>query len=174
MYVSVEFGPYNSRRYGKPWILKVADWKTGEPPEVEWGAYVGNDNGGAVEIDAKAGDVIRYGQKDNRNPKYTVRKWAIVGDDGELKATDAVGAKRHWRYLRESEVAAEAKRNVNPEPAVVVGKFVFRANPDGTYAADVILGDEELVATTDPQSTINKAVEAARRSFNVWRECRMR
>ncbi len=174
MYVSVEFGSYNPRRCSKPWVFKVIDWKTGEQPEVEWGSYLGNDDGGVVEIDAQPGDVVRYGQKDNRNPKHTVRRWAIVGDAGELKDSDAVEAKRHWRYRRETAVAAEANRNVNPEPAVVVGKFVFRANSDGTYAADVILGDEELVATTDPQSTINKTVEAARQAFNIWRECRMR
>ena len=81
--VGVEFDGYNARRYGRPWIAKVVEWPVGGKPALEWGAYIGSSSGGEVEILAKPGDIIRYGQKDNRGNGTTAR-WAIVKETGEL------------------------------------------------------------------------------------------
>lgn len=88
------FGDYNARRYGKPWIGKVTSWKNGRP-EIEWGSYYGDDSGGDCEIEAGAGDVIRYGQKDNRSNKGS-NEWAIVQSDGTLQDCTPAEARDHW------------------------------------------------------------------------------
>jgi len=95
MRVSQKFGSYNQRRYSKPWIAKITSWPIGGKPEVQWGAYCGDDNGGEVEIEAMPGDIIRTGQKDHRGGN-TDASWYIVQADGSLYSTDAAGARKAW------------------------------------------------------------------------------
>lgn len=95
MRVSQSFGSYNQRRYGRPWICKITSWPVGGKPEVQWGAYCGTDDGGEVEIEAAAGDIVRTGQKDNRG-NGTSADWYIVDADGSLQDTDAAGARKAW------------------------------------------------------------------------------
>lgn len=95
MRVTQEFGGYNGRRYGRPWICKVTAWPVGGKPEVAWGSYLGTDRGGVVEIDAGAGDIVRIGQKDHRGSN-TSADWYIVQDDGTLSAVTEAQAKQHW------------------------------------------------------------------------------
>ena len=77
---------YNPRRFGKPWIARVTDWPVGNNAELEWGGYLGgSDNGGVLEIDAAPGDVVRYGQRDNRNGSRTWSTWGVVQSDGTLQ-----------------------------------------------------------------------------------------
>jgi hypothetical protein len=81
--VAVTFGSYNARRYSRPWIARVTAWPIGGKPAVEWGRYLGDDSGGECEITARAGDLVRYGQKDTRGGK-TDSNWATVAPDGTL------------------------------------------------------------------------------------------
>lgn len=91
--VAIQFGAYNQRRYGRPWIGKITSWPVGGKPEMEWGSFCGNDNGGEVEIAAMPGDVIRYGQKDHRG-NNTSAIWAIVLADGDWENVDAAAARQ--------------------------------------------------------------------------------
>lgn len=105
MRVSQKFGSYNQRRYSKPWIAKITSWPIGGKPEVKWGGYCGDDNGGEVEIEAIAGDIIRTGQKDGRG-NGTSADWYIVQADGSLDSTDAAGARKAWD-ARQADKAIE-------------------------------------------------------------------
>ena len=91
---------YNARRYGKPWIAKVVAWDIGAPPQLKFGRD--------LEIDAEPGDVVRWGQKDNRNPRGTRAWWGIVAldVDGKLSVEQRTErqAREHWR---ESEASNE-------------------------------------------------------------------
>jgi hypothetical protein len=87
-----EFSPYNSRRYGKPWIAKVTTWNIGQHPTLEFGATIGTL---LVEIDANPGDVVRWGQKDYRG-NNTEANWGIVQNDSSVTEVDVNVAREHW------------------------------------------------------------------------------
>ena len=92
MDIRVNYEAYNAKRYGRPWISKVTEWAEGQNPKVEFGSYVGDDNGGYVTISADPGDIIRHGQKDNRQPKNNTYDWYMVKETGVLtpiKVTEA-------------------------------------------------------------------------------------
>jgi hypothetical protein len=92
MRVTVEFGGYNSRRYGRPWIAKIVTWPIGGRPELEFGSNVGAY---LVEIDAKPGAIVRWGQKDHRG-NNTTAEWGVVQLDGDIKDVLAETAREHW------------------------------------------------------------------------------
>ena len=91
--ISIECGAYNGRRYSRPWIARVTAWAVGSFPVVEWGAYVGNENGGEVEIMAAPGCIIRDGQRDGRG-NNTVSEWSVVMDDYALRKINQVEARK--------------------------------------------------------------------------------
>ncbi len=93
--VSIDWDSYNQRRYSKPWIGKITKWDIGQNPNIEWGGYVGDDNGGMTEISAFEGDIIRYGQKDHRG-NNTCNCWAIVDADGDIDNVTPVQARKHF------------------------------------------------------------------------------
>lgn len=93
MRISQHFGSYNARRYGKPWVSKIVAWPVGGKSEVVWGSYLGDDNGGEVEIEANVGDIIRTGQKDGRGGN-TSADWYVVEPDGSLREIDAAEARK--------------------------------------------------------------------------------
>jgi hypothetical protein len=96
MTVSITYGPYNARRYSKPWIASIKDWPVGKSPVLDFGFYNGDDNGGFVEIEAAAGDVIKAGQKDNRNYNNTKNDFYLVGEDGSVSKITANEARQAW------------------------------------------------------------------------------
>jgi hypothetical protein len=109
MIVRVDFSAENDRRYGRPWIARVSKWPVGGKAELDWGTFLGTvSEGGVCEIEAQAGDVIRYGQKDNRG-NHSVSKWAIVEADGSY--TDTTEAKAAAQFRQPKTAPA-------PEPLV--------------------------------------------------------
>jgi hypothetical protein len=115
MRIAVEFGSYNQRRYSKPWISKVTAWAVGKSPDVEFGGYIGDDNGGEAEIMAKVGDIIRYGQKDGRG-NNTESLWAVVEEGGTLRKVTMIEARKLFKE--------EPQRQLTPpmkiEPPTIV------------------------------------------------------
>lgn len=94
--VVVEFGSYNDRRYSRPWIAKVTSWPVGAAAKLQFGHYLGTDAGGEAEIQAARGDIVRWGQKDNRG-KGSTAHWGVVQADGsiaECTESEARGAYR--------------------------------------------------------------------------------
>ena len=75
---------YNDRRYSKPWIgvYDRAERK------ISFGEYIGDWQGGVLTIDAKEGDVVRVGQKDNRSNKGTDLWFEVI--DGKLVETTKI------------------------------------------------------------------------------------
>ena len=67
----------------------------GEKPELQFGQYVGDSDGGEVELLAFPGEVIRYGQKDLRG-NGTQNAWGIANDDGTVRVVDASEARAHF------------------------------------------------------------------------------
>jgi len=93
MRITIERGSYNQRRYSKPWIARVTSWE--KKPELAWGEYHGDDNGGTLEITAEPGDIIRWGQKDYRGNGGR-NEWVIVTDDGEPHTVSQASARERW------------------------------------------------------------------------------
>lgn len=79
------FKEYNEKRCSKPWIAAVTSWPIGSNPVLRFGDYLGTNAGGPAEILAKPGDVVRWGQKDNRNENHTVANWGVVEADGSIR-----------------------------------------------------------------------------------------
>lgn len=73
--VMYESGPYNPRRYSKPWIAKITAWPVGDYPQLQFGVNVGSE---IAEISANIGDVLKLGQKDYRRPRGTINEFILV------------------------------------------------------------------------------------------------
>jgi len=93
MEVTYEVGSYNPRRYGKPWIAKITEWKIGGKPVHAFGA----SSTYTAEVDAEPGDVVRYGQKDLRKAYGGERCFGIVQADGSIVECSESEAKKHFR-----------------------------------------------------------------------------
>ena len=106
MEVAIEFGSYNPRRYGKPWIAKVTAWPVGGNAELDWGSYCGDDDGGEAIVDAAPGDIVRWGQRDHRGGNTTAH-WGIVREDGSVDECTAPDARHHWREAHKAEGGAQ-------------------------------------------------------------------
>ena len=102
MKIEKEFGRYNAKRYSWPWIAKVTAWPTGQRAELAFGEYVGNDQGGVAEIEAEPRDIVRWGQKDYRNPKYTEARWGIVQADGSIVECEMRYARARFQEQQEA------------------------------------------------------------------------
>jgi hypothetical protein len=97
MIVTQDTDSYNVRRCGKPWIARVIDWPVGGHPELEFGGWVGTPgSAGRLEIEAAPGDVLKYGQKDHRNPRGTENEFAVVEPDGSLRWINPAAARDAW------------------------------------------------------------------------------
>ena len=96
--VTVDFPSYNEKRYGSPWIARVTLWPVGSRPDLVFGNYLGDHrNGGAgeAEVLAKPGDIVRWGQKDNRG-NNTEAYWGVVNDDATItRLTEAEARKAY-------------------------------------------------------------------------------
>jgi hypothetical protein len=91
MRVTIQFPNYNTRRFSRPWIAKVIDWKIGKPPVLEFGGLVGL----TTEIEAAPGAIVRWGQRDNRG-NHTQSCWGIVQRYGEVVEAEAEECREHW------------------------------------------------------------------------------
>ena len=95
MKISLKFDAYNEQKLSKPWIALITAWPSDSTPAIKWGTYTGDHTGGVAEIEAKAGDIVRWGQKqlhDKRVPSH----WGIVGEDGSIVECTATGARQAW------------------------------------------------------------------------------
>ena len=110
--LTIEFSAYNGKRYSRPWGARIGDWSNASKPELVWGAFLGqHGEAGVVEIEASPGDVIRYGQRDNRG-NGGINAWAIVGPDGKITECTPAEARQHWL------AAQAAPQRDNPLAAV--------------------------------------------------------
>lgn len=90
--VAISFHSFNPRRYSRPWIARVVEWHVGKKPELEFGHYCGDGDGGEAEIIAYPGDIIRYGQRDGRRLDKSINEWGVVEEDysvRDIKQTEA-------------------------------------------------------------------------------------
>lgn len=105
MRLEITTGAYNERRYGKPWIAKVA-FPTAKG-EFAFGEWAGSDGRpGLLVIEAEPGDVIARGQKDFRKPANSSPDYYLVTDAGALEPIEKAEAYQH--YQKRSMVAAAA------------------------------------------------------------------
>ena len=97
--VTVPFSAYNEKRYGTPWLARVTSWPVGSRPALAFGIYLGDHHhggGGEAEIMAKPGDLVRWGQKDNRGNNTTAH-WGVVNDDGTINQLTEAEARKAFR-----------------------------------------------------------------------------
>lgn len=80
MLIEKTFAGYNERRYSRPWGAKIT-FPNGVKPSYE---FVGHWDGRAVIMKAEAGDVVAFGQKDNRG-NNTIKEFFVVGENGDLR-----------------------------------------------------------------------------------------
>lgn len=81
--VTVSFGAYNPRRYSRPWVARVSSWPVGGQPALDFGVFIGDaKNGGVAELAARTGDIVRWGQKDQRGSNTP--RYGIVQKDGSI------------------------------------------------------------------------------------------
>ena len=94
--VARKFGCYNHRRYSRPWGAVVSLGDGGLCYDFT-GVWLGDsDNGGEVVIrGVGANAIVAFGQKDNRNPKYTENEWYRVLPGGDLEHVTRAKA-RAW------------------------------------------------------------------------------
>lgn len=70
-----------------------------------WGSFLGQPgDAGEVELNAQAGDIVRWGQRDNRG-KAGISEWGIVSQDGEITACTPAAARKHWLAAHEAPPA---------------------------------------------------------------------
>ena len=96
MRIVLTFKAYNEKRCSKPWIAAVTSWPVGSSPVLRFGEYLGTNAGGPAEILARPGDVVRWGQKDNRNENHTVADWGVVEADGSIRKCSKEEAREVW------------------------------------------------------------------------------
>jgi hypothetical protein len=94
MLIRYEVSSYNTRRYSKPWIAKIVSWQSGKLPDLEFGVAIDDTT---AEIEAQPGSLVRFGQKDYRNPRNTIAAYAVVSDQGKLNELSA--SKAHDWYI---------------------------------------------------------------------------
>jgi hypothetical protein len=106
MRITISWGPFNGRRYSRPWVARITAWPVGSRPAISWGNYLGNDFGGELEIEAAPGDVLRYGQKDGRG-NGTINCYAIVLEDGSRLKVSEPNASRYYHAADKSATLRE-------------------------------------------------------------------
>lgn len=98
MRVTITSNAYNEHRYGLPWIAKVTKWAVGGKPELSFGTFLGTPgSSGECEIEAEPGDIIRWGQKDYRNPSKSESKYGVVSPTGEIRTITMVEARELFK-----------------------------------------------------------------------------
>lgn len=87
----MEVGPYNSRRWDRPWLAEIMSWPVGGHPEFRFGSNIGIL---LAEIEAKPGAVLVFGQKDHRRGYTPNRSYAIAEEDGSLRMIKVEDARK--------------------------------------------------------------------------------
>ena len=96
MIIEKPFYSYNERRYGKPWGAIITFSKL-KPEYTFTGHYDARPgDAGSVVIEAQPGDILAFGQKDNRGNK-TEKQFYIVNDKGELLQISEREARLHYQ-----------------------------------------------------------------------------
>lgn len=86
MRIVKKFPSYDDKKFGRPWIARVTAWPVGQRAELAWGTFLGDPaTGGEAELEARPGDVVRYGQKDRRTNHDAAARWAFVTGLGALQ-----------------------------------------------------------------------------------------
>jgi len=83
----------------------VTRWPVGGRPEIRWGGYAGDDDGGELEIEGDAGDIVRWGQKDGRGNGGR-NEWGIVQPDASVTSATQPEAREQWKRLQAAEKPA--------------------------------------------------------------------
>lgn len=103
--MEITYGAYNFRRYRKPYAAVYGWTENGKAEPLIWGNVFGNDGGGEIELDAKIGSVVRFGQTDGRNPRKSESHWVIIKEGGPREVTE-VEARRHYKRTAAAEEVA--------------------------------------------------------------------
>ena len=134
MRLTISTDSYNARRYSKPWIGRVCVWGSGRP-DLDWGNFLGAPgDAGVLEVFADAGDIIRWGQKDNRNPSRSGNSWGILQADGSVTPCDEAHARECWLSREAGSIP----------PSVVLLAEEFQAI-QSIVASGVILTKEQQI-----------------------------
>ena len=88
MLVSQHFDPYDTTRWGRPWIAKVLAYNGIRPVLVFGRKFEGTAvDGGTCSAYAVAGDILRWGQKSKSDKVTAPEHWGIVSGDGTIRET---------------------------------------------------------------------------------------
>lgn len=96
-YWEKETPSYNERRHGAFWCAAVS-FGDGPKPIYTWGESTGKwGQAGMLRVPCKPGDIIAWGQKDNRRPDKSDHYLLIMQEDGSMVETDKTAAWKHWQ-----------------------------------------------------------------------------
>lgn len=92
------FRPYNKARFGRPWggVCRLEGLKLGYDFT---GLYQGDDRGGDVVLEAEAGMVLAFGQKDLKGQKG-IGEYYMVERSGDLTQ---IGKQEAYDHLEREE-----------------------------------------------------------------------
>ena len=138
MDVSKKFSKYNDKKFGRPWIGKVTSWPTGGRAEIEFGTWNGDaEAGGCCDIEAEAGDLLRWGQKALKETDKFNSFWGVVKDDGTIKEIPWQDAKDVWSKKAPSKKAINWSTISNEELVEEALKRKFVIYPEDEEAASL-------------------------------------
>lgn len=94
---TIEFGVYDPKQMGRPWIGRVGSWPDGGAPKLSLGRWYGSDGeAGNCEILARSGDIVAWGQKDLRNWHNTKSHHGYVDESGAVQRCGLAEARERW------------------------------------------------------------------------------
>jgi hypothetical protein len=107
--IQIETFPYNSRRYGKPWVA-IIDFSSSNKGDYTFGDWIGREGEpGLLRIEAPTGAILAKGQKDNRNPRPTDAQFMEVLADGSTSPISTkVNAYRRFQELGQEVSSANS------------------------------------------------------------------
>lgn len=100
--LKLPFSRGSTNRYSDPWIGVITTWEgSNKTPALVFGGYMNDSE--HLELECQVGDVIYYGQKDNRNTFNSTRKFGIIQKDGTLLSLTRSEAYQIVKERREKE-----------------------------------------------------------------------
>lgn len=98
MIVTKTFAPYVQTQLGRPWFALVTGWPDSSHPALTFGKATKADPL-LVELEAQAGDVVKWGQKDLLAGATVNCGWGIVRPNGTISEVDKTEAQAARRRL---------------------------------------------------------------------------
>ena len=104
-YWEMETSSYNERRYGAWWCASVT-FPNGPRAVYTWGDSTGKwGKAGVLRVACRPGDIIAYGQKDQRRSSGDEHHIMVMEEDGRMTEVERTEAWKHWQKTHQEKAA---------------------------------------------------------------------